>query len=135
MDNVFELVDSLSGESVDSPVEEVLETGKIVNMSADTTLIDKKGRIYQIADSAAPIQKGEGKIQGVVLVFSNISKDRLTGLYNNSFMEEIIRRMDEKNQLPISIIMVDINGLKMVNDGYRFYRQKTRRACPLDECR
>ena len=118
LDDVFELEDSLSGESVDSPVEEVLATGKIVNMSANTTLIDKKGRIYQIGDSAAPIQKGKGKIQGVVLVFSNISKDNLTGLYNNSFMEETIRRMNDKKILPISIIMIDINGLKLVNDGY-----------------
>lgn len=118
LDDVFELVDSLSGESVDSPVEEVLATGEIVNMAADTTLIDKKGHIYQLADSAAPIQKGEGEIQGVVLVFSDISRDKLTGLYNNSFMEEIIRRSDNKEQLPISIIMIDINGLKLVNDGY-----------------
>ena len=118
LEDIFELVDSLSGESIESPVEEVLETGKIVNMSADTTLIDKKGRIYQIADSAAPIQKREGKIQGVVLVFSNISKDHLTDLYNNSFMEETIRRMNDKKLFPISIIMIDINGLKLVNDGY-----------------
>ncbi|MGM0438187.1 MAG: HD domain-containing phosphohydrolase [Bacillota bacterium] len=118
LEDIFELVDSLSGESIESPVEEVLETGKIVNMSADTTLIDKKGRIYQIADSAAPIQKEKGKIQGVVLVFSNISKDHLTGLYNNSFMEETIRRMNDKKLFPISIIMMDINGLKLVNDGY-----------------
>jgi len=118
LDDVFELVDSLSGESVDSPVEEVLATGEIVNMSADTTLIDKKDHIHQLADSAAPIQKGEGEIQGVVLVFSDISRDNLTGLYNNSFMEETIRRLDDKKQLPISIIMIDINGLKLVNDGY-----------------
>lgn len=118
LEDVFQLVDSLSGESIDNPVEEVLATGEIVSMSADTTLIDKKGYIYQIADSAAPIQKGEGKIQGVVLVFSNISRDNLTGLYNNSFMVEIIRRLDDKNHLPISIIMIDINGLKLVNDGY-----------------
>ena len=118
LDDVFELVDSLSGESVDSPVEEVLATGEIVNMPGDTTLIDKKDHIHQLADSAAPIQKGEGEIQGVVLVFSDISRDNLTGLYNNSFMEETIRRLDDKKQLPISIIMIDINGLKLVNDGY-----------------
>jgi diguanylate cyclase (GGDEF)-like protein/PAS domain S-box-containing protein len=118
LEDVFKLVNSLSGESVNSPVEEVLATGKIVNMKADTTLIDKNGHIYQIADSAAPIQEMEGKIQGVVLVFSDISRDNLTGLYNNSFMEEIIRRWDDKKQLPISIIMIDINGLKLVNDGY-----------------
>jgi diguanylate cyclase (GGDEF)-like protein len=33
-------------------------------------------------------------------------------------MEETIRRLDNKKQLPLSIIVVDINGLKLVNDGY-----------------
>ncbi len=118
LEEVFELVNSLSGESIDNPVEEVLVSGKIIYLPGDTTLIDKKGHKYQIADTAAPIQKGKGEIQGVVLVFSNVSKDKLTGLYTSSYMEEVIRKVDNKKQLPLSIIITDINGLKMVNDGY-----------------
>jgi len=118
LEDVFELENSLSGKSMDVPIEEVLATGKIIHLPEDTTLIDKKDHKYQIADSAAPIQEEGGEIQGVVLVFSNTSRDNLTGLYNSSYMEEIIRRLDNKKQLPLSIIVVDINGLKLVNDGY-----------------
>lgn len=45
-------------------------------------------------------------------------KDKLTGLYNKSFLEEEILRLDTKRQLPISVIMGDINGLKLINDAF-----------------
>ncbi len=44
--------------------------------------------------------------------------DILTDLYNRAFLEEEMRRLDTKRQLPISIIMIDLNGLKLVNDTY-----------------
>ncbi|MGM0445530.1 MAG: PAS domain S-box protein [Bacillota bacterium] len=45
-------------------------------------------------------------------------KDILTGLYNRRFFEEEMDRLDTKRQLPISIIMADVNGLKIINDSY-----------------
>lgn len=45
-------------------------------------------------------------------------KDRLTGLYNKNFFEEELARLDTKRQLPISLIMGDINGLKLINDAF-----------------
>jgi diguanylate cyclase (GGDEF)-like protein/PAS domain S-box-containing protein len=45
-------------------------------------------------------------------------KDSLTGLYNRRYFEEEMERLDTKRQLPISIIMADINGLKIINDSY-----------------
>lgn len=44
--------------------------------------------------------------------------DTLTGLYNRSYMEEEMERLDTSRQLPLSVIMVDVNGLKLVNDAY-----------------
>ncbi|ATW24309.1 HD domain-containing phosphohydrolase [Candidatus Formimonas warabiya] len=44
--------------------------------------------------------------------------DRLTGLYNRAFFEEETKRLDTERQLPISLIMGDVNGLKMSNDVY-----------------
>ncbi|ADQ13722.1 diguanylate cyclase [Halanaerobium hydrogeniformans] len=44
--------------------------------------------------------------------------DSLTNLYNRRFFEEEIKRLDTKRQLPISIIMADLNGLKLINDSY-----------------
>ena len=44
--------------------------------------------------------------------------DRLTGLYNRAFFEEELMRQDAKGQLPLSLIMGDVNGLKISNDVF-----------------
>ena len=45
-------------------------------------------------------------------------RDQLTGLYNRRFFEEEIKRLDTKRQLPLSVIMADLNGLKLINDTF-----------------
>jgi diguanylate cyclase (GGDEF)-like protein len=42
--------------------------------------------------------------------------DTLTGLYNRAFLQEEEKRLDTARQLPISVIMGDVNGLKLTND-------------------
>lgn len=44
--------------------------------------------------------------------------DMLTGLYNRRFFEAEIKRMDTATNLPISIVVADLNGLKFVNDSF-----------------
>lgn len=44
--------------------------------------------------------------------------DQLTGLYNRYYLEEEMDRLDTERQLPLSMIMADLNGLKLINDTY-----------------
>lgn len=44
--------------------------------------------------------------------------DGLTGIYNRRKYEEEILRLDTPNNLPITVIMGDINGLKLINDTF-----------------
>lgn len=44
--------------------------------------------------------------------------DQLTGLYNRRFFEEELHRIDTKENLPLAIIMGDLNGLKLINDSF-----------------
>ncbi len=44
--------------------------------------------------------------------------DRLTDLYNRRFFEMEMQRLDVNRQFPLSIIMADVNGLKIINDSY-----------------
>lgn len=44
--------------------------------------------------------------------------DSLTNLYNRFFFEVEKKRLDTARQLPLSIIMGDVNGLKLTNDTY-----------------
>lgn len=44
--------------------------------------------------------------------------DQLTGLYNRRFFEEELMRLDVKKNYPLTIIMADVNGLKLINDSF-----------------
>ena len=51
------------------------------------------------------------------LIYIN-NHDQLTGLYNRAYFEEALKRLDVKENLPLSIIMIDTNGLKIINDSF-----------------
>lgn len=82
--------------------------------------------------NAAPINDEKGKTIAGVVVFLDITErkkqeeeivylgyhDSLTGLYNRAFFEEEVRRLDVDRQMPLSVIMGDINGLKLINDSF-----------------
>lgn len=75
-------------------------------------------------------QYKDGEVIGVVVTFVDITSrrksekeniylnnhDSLTGLYNRRYYEEELNRLDKESNLPISIIMADVNGLKQTND-------------------
>jgi diguanylate cyclase (GGDEF)-like protein len=44
--------------------------------------------------------------------------DQLTGLYNRRFFEQELKRLDQEQFYPLTITMVDINGLKLINDSF-----------------
>ena len=44
--------------------------------------------------------------------------DYLTDIYNRYFFEEELKRLDSKRLYPISVIISDINGFKLVNDTF-----------------
>ncbi|MEN6351689.1 MAG: HD domain-containing phosphohydrolase [Syntrophomonas sp.] len=43
--------------------------------------------------------------------------DKLTGLYNRTYFEEELKRINTKRQLPLGLIIGDVNGLKLINDA------------------
>jgi diguanylate cyclase (GGDEF)-like protein len=44
--------------------------------------------------------------------------DALTGLYNRAYFEETILKLEANRQEPVSIIIIDLNHLKQINDTY-----------------
>jgi len=44
--------------------------------------------------------------------------DQLTGVYNRRYYEDKFVELDSKENLPLSLIMGDVNGLKLVNDSF-----------------
>ena len=71
---VFVIIDKNNRRPVENPVEKVLKTGLIVNLSNNTLLLSKRGKEYDISDSAAPIKNKNGELIGVVLVFRDVTE-------------------------------------------------------------
>lgn len=129
---VFILRNEETGRPVENPIQKVLDTGRIVGLANHTELVNRQGRRTPIADSAAPIKMEDGETFGVVMVFRDVSlekeqssrirflsyHDSLTGLHNRRYMEEAILLADSEAMLPLSIIMGDVNGLKITNDVF-----------------
>lgn len=44
--------------------------------------------------------------------------DQLTGAYNRNYLLKILDKLDDEKKYPIGIIMLDLNGLKIVNDTF-----------------
>jgi len=44
--------------------------------------------------------------------------DQLTNLYNRKYYEEELIRLDTENNLPLSVIVANINGIKLINDSF-----------------
>ena len=44
--------------------------------------------------------------------------DSLTGLYNRRYYEDNLKELDQPNNYPLTIVMSDINGLKLINDAF-----------------
>lgn len=101
------------------------------NEATEYRFITKDGSVAWVRTNAKPVVK-EGKVVGVQGVLADITArkeaeekirylsfhDSLTGLYNRAYLDEEMKRLDTERQLPISIIMGDLNGLKLVNDIY-----------------
>jgi len=78
-------------------------------------LHNEKGEIigtFGISKDITEKKKAEEKIK--YLSFHDV----LTGLYNRAYFEEELKRLDTERQLPLTIVMGDVNGLKLMNDAY-----------------
>ena len=71
---IFPIINATTRETIKNPVDKVMSTGNTVFLSNHTTLISKDGTEYQIADSAAPIRNGNNDIQGMVLIFNDVTE-------------------------------------------------------------
>lgn len=116
--------------TINDPLEGVLKTDTVQELENHAVLTSKDGTKYFVEDSAAPIKDDKNNTFGVVLVFRDITEkkvqrekieylsfhDALTGIYNRGYFEEGLKQIDVEENLPISIIVGDMNGLKLAND-------------------
>jgi PAS domain S-box-containing protein len=73
IEDVFAIINEATRQPVENPVTKVRREGNIVGLANHTILISRDGREIPIADSAAPIKVAGGRVQGVVVVFRDVT--------------------------------------------------------------
>lgn len=131
--NVVKLLNEATREQVCKTLDRVLQDRAVVDVSANTRLVARDGKEYDVADSAAPLLDPDKGTVGAVLVFRDITEtqelerrlswqarhDSLTGLVNRvEFESQVVEAIDEaKHQGAKHFLMyVDLDQFKNVND-------------------
>lgn len=132
VEEVLVVINEATNEILESAARQVLKSGKLIETTNYTTLISKNKTMIPIEDNVAPILDRDGNVSGVVIVIRDVTgkkeklekieylsmHDYLTGLYNRWYMEAAMRRLDKEENLPLTIMVIDVNGLKLVNDAF-----------------
>ncbi len=106
----------LQGEDAPTLFETVLQhaDGSRVHVEVNTNLIIYRGRSASLTVLRDVTERREAERLMRYLSFH----DQLTDLYNRAYFESELDRLDVPRQLPLSIVMADVNGLKVVNDAF-----------------
>jgi len=111
--------------------QKMIKTNKpIINFEEKETFKDKEDR--WVSTTKMPFYTKKGELIGTFGITRDITEkkkagekvkylsfhDTLTGLYNRAYFDEELTRLDTERQLPITIVMGDLNGLKVINDAY-----------------
>ncbi|SHH86462.1 PAS domain S-box-containing protein/diguanylate cyclase (GGDEF) domain-containing protein [Sporobacter termitidis DSM 10068] len=132
LETVFRMRRENSGRVCGGYLKKVLKAGKIIELSNNILMVSKNGGEIPVEISAAPIRDRGGRTAGVVIVIRDFTEkrarqkqieylsfnDHLTGLYNRRFMEESIRKHDARKSLPLALMCIDVDGLKLTNDAF-----------------
>lgn len=96
---IFPIINATTRKRINNPIEIIMQTGETVYLSNDTTLIAKDGTEYQIADSAAPILNDKGDVEGMVLVFNDVTEK----YYLRQSINQQLERFKELSDLGLKL--------------------------------
>lgn len=110
--------------------KKILEDNTIVRFEERFSNPDGKEVVFETLKT--PYYDNDGKIIGLIGISRDITErkireeriqyishhDTLTGLYNRTYFDEAKIALDRPDQLPLSVIVGDINGMKMINDTF-----------------
>lgn len=103
-----------SFQGIEKLLEGAVQFGK--GNLAHSIEVKEKGEIRKLADS---YNEMAGKLKAIKDRIENLSfTDQLTGIGNRRLYEEELIRMDAPRHMPLTIVMGDVNGLKLVNDAF-----------------
>lgn len=98
----------------------------------ELNITKKDGHPIVLLLQADVVRENNGKIIGFIKTYKDITErkkaekeieylsfhDALTDLYNRRYFDEELKRINVSRNLPLSLIILDVNGLKLTNDAF-----------------
>ena len=112
----------------------ILQDDKVINTKnklKEKIKIELNRKIRYIESIKVPVIDKGGVVTGIVGVVRDVTenvilenklkkmsyRDKLTGLYNRAYFDEKLKELNNKEFFPLSFVMGDLNGLKVINDA------------------
>ncbi len=128
--NVHDFSSGQSPYSLDDAISWIRKASEEGPQSYEWLGKKRSGELFWAEVSLTPSHiGGEGRVLSVVRDISDRKEierklqylsyhDSLTGLYNRSFFETEFARIEKGRRYPVSVIVADLDGLKLVNDTH-----------------
>ncbi|MBT9154291.1 MAG: Cyclic di-GMP phosphodiesterase response regulator RpfG [Firmicutes bacterium] len=96
-----------------------------------TTRLTRFGQEVEVEISIVPI-RALGQEEGAYAIYRDVRArraaeremqrlsqyDQLTGVYNRTFFDTTLRELEQSSAYPVSVLLGDTNGLKLINDAF-----------------
>jgi diguanylate cyclase (GGDEF)-like protein/PAS domain S-box-containing protein len=117
---------------IENKIGDVLNTGNAVKDEETLIINQQDGKSINLLYKIYPIKNANKGVDGTVIgmldITDRVSKqneidyityhDTLTGIYNRNYFNNEIKNIDKEDNMPLSVIMGDVNGLKLTNDAF-----------------
>lgn len=131
LEDVLNITDKKGYRTINIALE-TMKKNEAIELSEDHKLISKDCSEVFVELTASPISGSNNSTIGAVVMFKDVTKrreemknledlsyrDALTGLHNRRYLNDFIKNLDDKLSMPLTIMVVDVNGLKLTNDAF-----------------
>ena len=139
---VLNLVDEVTNLPIEHPVKQVLKTQEVTFLQEFTSLINRNGDRIPIGDSASPLQRQQDGINGVVVVFWDMSAYRQSELLQKALEKErelhqlksqFVSTVSHEFRNPLAVIrtaaeLLDLRGAAILDDRTKSYVQRIKNS-------
>jgi PAS domain S-box-containing protein len=105
---LFIFINGATNQIIESPINNVLETGRQMGLEENSVLVTKKGEYKYISANISSIKEEAGTVLGTVTVFRDITRIRSIEL---NLKEEQNNFMRVFNSAPVGIIVLNENAV------------------------